>query len=317
MTGYTFTVFTPAYNRAHTLPRVFQSLQRQTFRDFEWLIVDDGSTDHTRDVVTQLQAEAGFPIRYLLQPHSGKHVAFNRGVREAAGELFLSLDSDDRCLPEALERFKFHWDAIPTDRKAEFSAVTALWMDENGRVVGDRFPKDTIDSDSLELTFKFHVRGDKWGFHRTSVLRENPFPEPPGLMFVPESVVWYAIARRHKTRFVNECLGVCHNGPLAGDRLSRLTTTTALGRRFAHLSILNDYRDVHQISLGRRARSALNYGRYSFLCAIGVLPQILAAKSIQTRVLLVFCAPAAYLLSQVDRCRGVGTSKGGTPRTAG
>lgn len=90
----TFTVFTPTYNRAHTLLRVFSSLQAQTFQDFEWLIVDDGSTDGTEELIKHWGSESHFPVRYFKQENRGKHVAFNRGVREATGQFFLPLDSD-------------------------------------------------------------------------------------------------------------------------------------------------------------------------------------------------------------------------------
>ena len=97
---YTFTVFTPTCNRCATLPRVYASLAAQTFRDFEWLIVDDGSTDCTAALVDKWTAQADFPIRYLRQENRGKHIASNRAVREARGELFLVLDSDDACVPQ-------------------------------------------------------------------------------------------------------------------------------------------------------------------------------------------------------------------------
>src|SRR5690242_19362698 len=101
-----FTVFTPTYNRAHTIERVYRSLCTQNCRDFEWLVVDDGSTDGTEALIRQWQHEAEFPIRYFWQPNAGKHVAMNRGVAEASGSLFLTLDSDDACVPWALERLR-------------------------------------------------------------------------------------------------------------------------------------------------------------------------------------------------------------------
>ena len=91
------TVFTPTYNRAYILPKLFESLKRQPFRDFEWIIVDDGSTDGTRELVEAMQKDcrAKFPIRYFYQVNSGKHVAWNRGLDEAEGTLFFPVDSDD------------------------------------------------------------------------------------------------------------------------------------------------------------------------------------------------------------------------------
>lgn len=206
---YRFTIFTPAYNRAHTLPRVYASLKRQTFRDFEWLIVDDGSTDNTRELVEAWQKETPFPIRYFWQENAHKKAAFNRGVKEAQGELFLTLDSDDEALPEALEILNRHWGNIPEAQRHEFSAVTGLCVDTRGVVVGSRFPADVFDSDSLAIWHRYRVTGEKWGFQRTAVLRRFPFPENvQGL--VPEGLVWSAIASQYKTRFVNEVLRIYH-----------------------------------------------------------------------------------------------------------
>ena len=106
----------PDIHRRDRLPRVYESLKAQTFRGFEWLIVDDGSTDGTGELVKAWQAAADFPIRYFYQPNRGKHIGFNRSVVEAQGELLLSFDSDDSCAPNALERFKSHWDSIATKR---------------------------------------------------------------------------------------------------------------------------------------------------------------------------------------------------------
>src|SRR5260370_21551906 len=152
--SHVFTVFTPTYNRASTLPRVYESLKAQTFRDFEWLIVDDGSADNTREVVEKWQGEAAFPVRYIYQRNQGKPAAYNRAVQEARGELFLFIDSDDACFPQALERLKFHWDNIPAERRAKFSAVTVLCEDQHGQLCGEGFPHDGLDSDSGETYIK-------------------------------------------------------------------------------------------------------------------------------------------------------------------
>jgi len=206
---YRFTVFTPTYNRAHSLPRVYESLKHQTFRDFEWLIVDDGSTDNTHELVETWQKEDPFPIRYLWQENAHKKVAFNRGVREAQGEFFLTWDSDDEAVPDALEILNRHWCNIPEAQRNEFSAVTGLCIDSGGVLVGSRFPADVFDSNSLAIRYRYKVEGEKWGFQRTDLLRQFPFPQDVQ-GHVPEGIVWSAMASHYKTRFVNEVLRIYH-----------------------------------------------------------------------------------------------------------
>src|SRR5215469_10868819 len=107
------TVMTPTFNRAHTLRRAHASLQAQSLSDFEWLVVDDGSTDGTDELIDELRADSSFPIRYIRQEHAGKHVARNRAVALACGSFFVGLDSDDWFLPAALETLKKVWESIP------------------------------------------------------------------------------------------------------------------------------------------------------------------------------------------------------------
>ncbi len=216
--SHVFTVFTPTYNRAHTLPRVYESLCAQQFGDFEWVVVDDGSTDDTRALVQGWAAQAPFPLRYYEQAHRHKKAAFNLGVRQARGELFVALDSDDRMPPDALAILYDAWLGIPADRRDAYSAVTGLCAYPDGKVVGDRYPEDIYDSSPTEMYFSRHVGGEKFGFQRTDVLARFPFPEHiEG--FVPESLVWWAIARAgYRTRFINQVVRYYED---SGDSLSR------------------------------------------------------------------------------------------------
>src|SRR5262245_16951671 len=109
----TFTVCTPTFNRARFLPRVHESLCQQTLSDYEWLIVDDGSTDDTGDVIAGFIAAGKVSIRYVRKSNGGKHTALNLAVREAHGSLFTVIDSDDWFEPRALERMKAQWDQVP------------------------------------------------------------------------------------------------------------------------------------------------------------------------------------------------------------
>lgn len=209
MTLPLFTIFTPTYNRAHTLQRVYESIAAQSLRDFEWIVVDDGSTDNTADLITAWARKADFPIRYFHQVHGHKKTAFNRGVREARGELFICWDSDDTAPPTALDILRDRWFAIPLEERAAYVGITGLCADEQGNVVGDRYPTSPYDSDCLHLTLSDGIGGEKWGFQRTAILRDYPFPEfIEG--FVAEGLVWNAIARKYRTRYVNDILRVYH-----------------------------------------------------------------------------------------------------------
>jgi len=207
-----FTVFTPTFNRAGVLYRVYDSLRAQSFRDFEWLIVDDGSTDDTGTLVAAWQAVSDFPIRYVWQANGHKKTAFNHGVRLARGVLFLPADSDDSFPPDALAVLAAHWLAIPEQAREGFSGVCGLCKDELGERVGDPFPGGWgIDASPQEIKHRYKVRGEKWGGTRTDLLRANPFPEQlPG--HVPENAVWSVIGRRYQTRFINHLVRVYHQG---------------------------------------------------------------------------------------------------------
>ncbi|WP_310487962.1 glycosyltransferase family 2 protein [Chamaesiphon sp. VAR_69_metabat_338] len=303
---YLFTVFTPTYNRAHTLSRVYESLLSQTERDFEWSIVDDGSSDGTRLKVEGWQQENRFPIRYIYQENQGKHIATNRGVSAARGELFLTLDSDDSCRPEALERFRYHWDSIPADRQANFSAVTCLCEDENGRIVGSKFPFDPTDSDSLEIHYRFHMTGEKWGFHRTSVMSEFPFPEITGCNYIPENIVWSAIAKKYKTRFVNESLRVYHTGEdRATDpgRLVRMLTKNSRAHALFHQEVLNKELGFFSIAPKSIAASAVHFSRFSFHAKYNIRTQFNRLKALGGKILWLIFLPVGTLVYLKDRTK--------------
>jgi glycosyltransferase involved in cell wall biosynthesis len=208
---YTFTVFTPTFNRAHTLPRVYDSLLNQTFKDFEWLIVDDGSLDNTKELIDLWINEKKINIHYFKQNNQGKHVAMDFAVEHAKGYFFLTLDSDDSCVQNALERFVYNWETIPVNERAKFSAVTALCMNEEGNPLS----KETFtfkDSNSLDCKFKYKFETEAWGFQKTAVLKEFKFETKITNSLVPESYVWFRIAEKYKTRFVNEYLRVYYTG---------------------------------------------------------------------------------------------------------
>lgn len=305
MADIRFTVFTPTYNRAHTLPRAFESLKRQTFRDFEWLIVDDGSTDNTRELIEVWQKDSSFPIRYFWQENAHKKTAFNLGVKEARGELFLPLDSDDEALPDALKILDQHWNNIPESERGKFSSVTGLCVDERGGVVGSRFPKDIFDSNALAVFYRYKVHGEKWGFQRTDVLRRFPFPQDVH-GHVPEGVVWFAIAAHFKARFINDALRVYYAEP---DSISQSGSSASGPGKYADGHALwasevlnNEWRWFFYYPTWF-LKMAANYTRFHLHLQKGQIDKHWPLRGIVPHLLVFFMWPVGVLRYVADRLR--------------
>jgi glycosyltransferase involved in cell wall biosynthesis len=242
-----FTVFTPTYNRAHTLHRAYDSLRAQTFRDFEWIVVDDGSTDNTPELVGEWVKTAAFPIRYFQQPNSGRHIADNLTVREARGELLVSVDSDDALVENALERVWRVWHGIPAIERAHFIGIVGHCRDQNGNLIGHLFPKDPFDTDFREFAFTYRsFGGQKWQVSRADLSREYLTAEIAGTNYVPEGVTGLQAARKYKIRCVNEVFRIYYvNDNETGATLTsrRNIAKSAPGRTYYYLWLLNHEMD--------------------------------------------------------------------------
>ena len=238
-----FTVFTPTYNRAHTLHRAFASLSAQTFRDFEWLVVDDGSTDNTPQLIEQWVKIAPFPIRYFRQPNSGRHVADNVAIRQSRGTMLAGVDSDDALVPNALERVWHLWHEIPESERGRFSGIVGHCCDQNGKLIGQLFPTNPFDTNYREFFF-VHRRfgGQKWDSSRSDVTRQYLLPEIHGTNYVPEAISGLQSAKTYKIRCVNEVFRIYY----IDDRATGVTLTSrrnvaksAPGRIYYYLWLLN------------------------------------------------------------------------------
>lgn len=270
------TVFTPTYNRAHLLLRLYESLCRQTFKDFEWVIVDDGSVDDTKDVIDKLKIENGelkinqqFPVRYFYQENGGKHRAINHGVMEAKGELFLILDSDDALPPVALETVNSYYEQIKDNKS--FAGVSGMMAHENGGVIGNGFNFDALDTNAIDLRYKYNVSGDMAEVFRTEVLREIPFPEIKGEKFSPEALTWNRIAQKYKLRYFNKVIYIRDylDGGLT-DKIVKIRMDSPIASMMTYAE-LNSY----EIPFSSKAKAAINYWRFR-LCykGNGGIPQL-------------------------------------------
>ena len=196
------TVFTPTYNRAKLLPDLYESLKRQTCKDFEWVIVDDGSTDDTESLVKQWIPQADFSICYTKKENGGKQRAVNLGVQKAKGEYFFIVDSDDILTDNAVETALKWFDTIKDEK--DFGGIGGQKGYKSGKAIGDSFDGLYLDATTLERS-KYRINGDKAEIFYTDVLKKFPFPEFEGEKFVPEALVYNRIAQAgYKLRWFNE-----------------------------------------------------------------------------------------------------------------
>ena len=134
------TVLTPTFNRGGRLQSLWNSLQKQTVKDFEWLVVDDGSTDGTKDLITQLQEKSDFPIRYIYKSNDGKHTALNVGIQTICSELIFIVDSDDCVTDDAVESIlKIHKKYRSQNNICGYAFLRAF---PDGKVNGKKFDVD-------------------------------------------------------------------------------------------------------------------------------------------------------------------------------
>ncbi len=219
-----FSVFTATYNRATFLPKVYESLLKQTYQCFEWIIVDDGSTDDTEELIKSYIDDGRLQIRYVKKPNGGKHTAWRTVTKMFQTDYALSIDSDDYLTPDALEIFDRNWKELESsDDYDMFWEVKSRDKYEDGKLVGKPLPKSIYDTYANILTYKFKITGDLHGCRKTSVLR-NEAKVPDSFIFedkcsnFQESIRWLRAGKKYKTRYIDEVTAVVSLA--APDRLS-------------------------------------------------------------------------------------------------
>lgn len=284
------TIFTPSYNRAHLLARAYHSLLAQLNLDFEWLIVDDGSTDNTEDVVNGFVQEGKIQIRYFKKPNGGKHTAINLGVKEAKGELFLILDSDDSIPVNALQVILEKYESVKSEES--LAGVCGLMAHHDGTQIGSGFPRTPMLASSTEMRYNYNVTGDLMEVFKTSVLREFPFPEINGERFCTEDLVWNRIAQKYKFYCFNEV--IYYRDYLDGG----LTDNIMRVRHLSPLASITYYQELYHapVPLKVRIKAAINYWRFTPLRYYGKV------KEMHMMNLISLCSlPLGMLMRQNDK----------------
>lgn len=280
-----FCVFTPTYNRAYTLTRLYESLKKQTFSDFVWTITDDGSTDDTDQLIQSFIREGILDIRYNRCANGGKTRAVIAGAQHSDEELFLCVDSDDWLTEDALSRFHEKWEKVKSDESV--AGMIALRGYSNGEIIGTRMPKGLSRTNAWDLYYRYRFKGDCIHVYRTAIFNKYPAPVAEGEKFISEGWTIHHIAREYDVELIDDVL---YLGDYLPDGLSRnvreLTKNNPIGYS---RSKAFDYEMSHSIWL-----KFYNSALYMVGCMLAKRRN--AVKNAPNRAMAIIAIPAAWVL---------------------
>ena len=202
------TIFTPTFNRQDTLPRLYKSLCEQNCKDFEWLIVDDGSSDNTEILLSKFIDSAPFTIRYIKQVNGGKHTAYNTALLNTNSLYLFTVDSDDWLPMDCISNIHRIINSNKLDSLEDIAGIIALKSYENNNVIGRKFPKENFVT-TLQNLEKSGNRGERSIVLKLSVAKSYCFPVISGEKFVTESVIYDQIAQKFNFFICNDILTIC------------------------------------------------------------------------------------------------------------
>lgn len=273
------TIFTPTYNRAHLLPQLFESLQNQDSFDFEWLIVDDGSTDATRELVEQFKVKADFSIRYIFQENQGKHVAINKAFEKTNTPFIMTVDSDDILMKNALMILSKKIRRILNEPKM-VAICSPIKRKSSTDLLINQVIKEDFISNSFELENKHKIKGEFSFVLKTEIVKAYPYPVFPGEKFMNESYLYKRLSERYNYLYISESLV---EAEYQEDGLSanfkRILNESPKGAALTYQYLMNN----SKYSMDKRVQEALNYWDYETLG--GNLSFVQKLKKIKSPVL--------------------------------
>lgn len=196
------TIFTPTYNREKHLKKLYDSLLNQTNKNFNWIIVDDGSTDDTEELVKGFIKEKKIEIKYFKQKNSGKHIAHNKGVKECNTELFFCVDSDDYLVNDAVQLILSVWD----NNNNNNTGIVALRGYFDGEIMGNEMPTSIKQSTLSDLYYVYGKKGETALIFKTEYLKKNLFPQFDEEKFLSEELIYNEIDKIGKMTVLNKVI---------------------------------------------------------------------------------------------------------------
>lgn len=246
MSEVKITIVTPSYNRAHTLARVYDSLKNQSFKDFKWIIMDDGSIDHTKEMIENFQSEGLIDIEYFWNENQHKFITVFEGIKKVKSKYFMIVDSDDSYPENALQTLFDEVEKIKN--QDEYISVMGLSQYTDGKIVGNQYSNNGFDGSIFDMRYKYKVRGDKNGIFITKTYQQLlinfDYSIYQGKGYIPQAVFFNTYdANGVKTRFVNKVVRNYHLDEEDANSVSntRWTGKNTFGLMEGYRSFLNSY----------------------------------------------------------------------------
>ncbi|MCS0378415.1 glycosyltransferase family 2 protein [Vibrio diabolicus] len=284
-----FSILTATYNRDELLKQLYNSLLCQSYRDFEWVIVDDGSSDNTEVMVSAWREVGDLNIKYIKQKNKGKHRALNVGIKECQSQWTAIIDSDDYLTPIALSRASEIIDSESLDENENIAALIFTSIFKDGSVVGDEFPFYKYTGKTFEYYNKYNIKGDKFDYYKTDILKKHTFPEIKNEKFISEGIVWNRVNSKYDSLFINEGHQVVEY------QTSGLSSNSVKARANNPFGSMLVYKESLYLNVGfkRKIRILINYYRFGFHAG-GVYP---IKSSLFLKLIVI---PIAFLMYKKD-----------------
>lgn len=296
------TICTPTYNRRHTLTRVYNSLERQTLKNFIWLIIDDGSTDDTKELIDSFKAISTFEICYFYKQNGGRHTALNYAYRLINTEFVLNLDSDDELMDNAIEILFDTYSVIKKRNDySRFWAITGRCIDSvTSKVVSNEFPKgvnNLVGKKQHKVITKLY--GEKCSCRKIKILKNYPFPEADGINFIPEDLVWETINKDYDQYCINNILRIYHTDSEDSLCKGKVHSSTKWKSAFmGHLFYINDCFD--QLLYSKKCLYALlDYFRCCYYADYSLFDGLKKINKIHKRIIVLFLSSIGWFCLEV------------------
>lgn len=281
------TVFTPLYNRAKSIYKVYESLCQQSCYDFEWLVINDGSTDNSDIIMNEIlkNHNSSFPISYFYQENKGLTRTINKALELAKGILLFRLDSDDYALSDAIQNISDCYSLIIDDNS--LCSITFLSQRCNGQVNGIHPFSEITRSNFAEYRDKYRAKGDRAEVMKIDVYKNFKYPEIPGEKFCPEGVVWNRLAMQYDTLYIPKAIYV------KGDYDDSITANVYQYLRRNAKGVTLYYKEIvinSHFTFRYRFINAIKFYRYAFYAKVPLFKEIPICMTVAFPIALIVIA---------------------------